>query len=341
MKAVYFEKHGGLEVLQYGELPTPKPGVGEVLVRVEACALNHLDLWVRMGLGIPIPMPHVLGSEIAGTIEVLGAGVSGWKRGDRVLVAPGVSCGACSACRSGHDSRCPSFQIIGFQRNGGYATHAVVPSANLIAISDALSYEEWAATPLVFLTAWHMLMTRAALKPGETVLVHAAGSGVGSAAIQVAKLAGARVFATASTKAKLALAKRLGADETIDYTEGDFAQAARDLTGGRGVDVVLEHIGQQTWTGSLTALVRGGRLVTCGATSGPKVGIDLRHFFTRELSVVGCYMGGRAELDRVLELVGQGWLKPVVDTVIPLKEAARAQARMEGRRQFGKIVLKP
>ncbi len=341
MKAVFFEHNGGPEVLRFGELPDPRPRPGEALVRVEACGVNHLDLWMRQGLpGVQIPMPHVSGSEIVGKVVEKGARVTGVRVGQRVLAAPGISCGKCAACRAGRDSRCPSFQIIGLQRNGGYAELAVVPGRNLIPVSDRLEPEEWAAVPLVFMTAWHMLMTRAGLKRGETVLVHAAGSGVGSAAIQVARWAGAKVFATAGSDGKLAKAKRLGAAWGVNYSRVDFAQEVLRLTDYRGVDVVFEHIGPATWAGSVRCLARGGRLVTCGATTGPKVELDLRFFFTKELSVMGCYMGSRKELKKVLKLVAKGKLKPVVGGVFPLEDACRAQETMESRNFFGKLVLK-
>lgn len=340
MKAVFFDQNGGPEVLRSGELPEPRPGPGEALVRVEACGVNHLDLWMRQGLpGVQIPMPHVSGSEIVGRVVKKGARAAGVKMGQRVLVAPGVSCRKCPECRAGRDSRCPSFQIIGLQRNGGYAELASVPAKNLIPVSDRLKPEEWAAVPLVFTTAWHMLMTRAGLKRGETVLVHAAGSGVGSAAIQIARLHGAKVFATAGTDEKLAKAKRLGAAWGINYNRVDFAQEVLRLTDHRGVDVVFEHIGPATWAGSMRCLARGGRLVTCGATTGPKVELDLRFFFTKELSVMGCYMGSHKELKRVLKLVAKGKLKPVIGGVFPLEDARKAQERMESRNFFGKLVL--
>ena len=340
MKAVFFEKNGGPDVLRYGELPEPRAGAGEALVRVEACGLNHLDLWMRQGLpGVAIPMPHVSGSDIVGRVVRKGAQVTGVKVGQRVLVAPGISCGKCSECRAGRDSRCPSFQIVGLQKNGGYAELAAVPGRNLIPVSDRLKPEEWAAVPLVFMTAWHMLMTRARLRKGETVLVHAAGSGVGSAAIQVARLQGAKVFATAGSDDKLAKAKRLGAAWGINYNRVDFAQEVLRLTDHRGVDVVFEHIGPATWAGSVRCLARGGRLVTCGATTGPKVELDLRFFFTKELSVMGCYMGSLRELKQVLKLIGKGKLRPVVGGVFSLEDARRAQEKMESRDFFGKLVL--
>lgn len=340
MKAVFFEAHGGPEVLRHGELPDPQVGAGEALIEVEACGVNHLDLWVRQGLpGAPIPLPHVSGSEIVGRVARKGRGVAGVKLGQRVLVAPGISCGRCPACRAHQDSRCPSFGIIGLQRNGGYAEFCSVPAKNLIQVSDRLKPEEWAAAPLVFLAAWHMLVTRGGLQKRETVLVHAAGSGVGSAAIQIARLRGARVLTTAGSDEKLEKARKLGADVAINYNRQDFVQEVLRETGDRGVDLVFEHIGPATWAGSVRCLARGGRLVTCGATTGPKVELDLRFFFTKELSVLGCYMGSRKELDQVVALLEKGRIKPVVGQVFPLAEARRAQETMESRSFFGKLVL--
>ncbi len=340
MKAVYFQRHGGLEVLQAGELPTPNFATHEALIKVEACALNHLDIWVRQGMpGVPIPLPHVSGSEIVGTVAAKGPRVKGIKVGQRVLVAPNISCGRCSQCKKGRDSRCLEFKIVGLQIQGGYAEYAAVPGRNLIPVSNRWKPEEWAAAPLVFLTAWHMLITRAGLQPKETVLIQGAGSGVGSAAIQIAKLKGCHVFTTASSEEKAKKAKSLGADVVLNPAK-DFAEELLKATKGRGADVVFEHIGPATWAGSLRCLARGGRLVTCGATTGPKVELDLRFFYTKELSVLGAYMGGRAELNQVLSLIGRGKLRPVVGKVFPLQEAAKAQQTMESRNFFGKLVLK-
>lgn len=341
MKAVLFDQHGGLEVLKYTDAPVPKFEETEALVQVEACGLNHLDLWVRQGLpGVQIPMPHIVGSEIVGKVAKVGSKVAQVKPGQRVLVAPGIHCGSCPVCQAGRESLCREFKIIGLQTNGGYAEYAAVPGKNLIPLTAKLKPEEWASVPLVFMTAWHMLVTRAGLKAGESVLIQAGGSGVGSAAIQVAKLCGATVFATVGSEQKLKKSKALGADWVINYSKRDFSDEVRRLTEGRGVDVVFEHVGPATWRGSMKSLAKGGRLVTCGATTGPIVELDLRFFFTRELSVIGCYMGSRRELDQVLNLVAEGRLKPVVDTVFPLKEAVKAQATMASRNFFGKLILK-
>ncbi|MGR3310775.1 MAG: zinc-binding dehydrogenase [Candidatus Brocadiales bacterium] len=340
MKAVVFYEHGGLDKLKYTDVPEPEISPFEALVRVRACALNHLDIWCRQGMpGIRIPLPHISGCETAGEISKVGAQVKDINVGDRVLVAPGICCGRCHYCLSGWDSLCNEYKIIGYQVDGGYAEFVKAPCENIIRISDRLSFEEWAAVPLAFLTAWHMLGTRANLKVGEAVLVHAAGSGIGSAAIQVAKLLGARVIATAGSAKKLDKAKELGADDVVDYTKEDFSKVVKQLTNQKGVDVVFEHIGPETWQKSLASLSKGGRLVTCGATSGPIVEVDLRFLFVKQLSILGSYMGSRKELLDVLKLIEEGKLKPVIDTIFPLKDAVKAQECMLDRKQFGKIVL--
>lgn len=341
MKAIFISRHGGPEVLEYGERPTPEPGRGELRVRVKACALNHLDIWVRQGLpGIEIPLPHILGSDIAGVVDKLGKGLTHPLVGTPVIITPGIGCGKCRHCLSGWTSLCDHFTIMGFRRNGGYAEYAVVGAKSAIPVSNRYSFEAWAAAPLVFLTAYHMLVTRAGLKKGETVLIHAAGSGIGSAAIQLARHLGAKVITTAGTDEKLEKAKRLGAQGLINYQKADFVDEVKRLTKGEGVDVVFEHIGPATWKGSLASLAKGGRLVTCGATSGPKAEMDLRFLFMKQLSILGSYMGGDGELRRVIRLLLQGKLKPVVDSVFPLEEAHKAHQKMESRDLFGKIVLR-
>ena len=341
MKAVYFEKHGGAEVLKYGDVPDPIPGKEEVLVDVKACSLNHLDIWTRKGMpGVSVPLPHILGCDAAGVVNKTGPGVRGFTKGDRVIVSPGMGCGRCEHCRSGWDSLCDSYSVLGFQLNGGYAEKVAVPARRLVKIEGTLSFEEWAAVPLVFMTAWHMLHTHAKIKKGETVLVHAAGSGVGSAAIQIAKLAGCSVITTVGSDAKIPKARALGAGEVINYRRKDFSQEVRALTRNRGADVVFEHIGPDTWMKDMACLAKAGRLVTCGATSGPKVEIDLRFLFTRQQTIIGSYMGGHGELAEVLKLVEKGKLKPVVGEVLPLRDAARAHETMESRNHFGKLVLR-
>lgn len=342
MKAVIFRQHGGPQVLEYADVPEPRIRANEVLVQVKACALNHLDIWARGGLrGIEIPLPHILGNDVAGVVKEAGELVTWVNAGDEVMVQPGVSCGHCEACLSGHDNFCPEYDIIGYRRDGGYAEFIAVPGVNIIPKPAKLSWEEAAALPLVTVTAWHMLVTRANVQPGETVLVHAAGSGVGSIAIQVAKLRGARVITTASTDEKLAHARELGADETVNYTGSDWPKEVRRLTGRKGVDVVVEHTGAATWPGSIATLKHNGRLVTCGATSGYDAQTDLRQVFYRHLNILGSFMGSKAELLEAMKFVEQGRIRAVVDRVLPLSEARQAHELIENRAQFGKIVLRP
>lgn len=341
MKAVVFSEHGGPEVLRYTEVPAPTIGPDDVLVHVRACALNHLDIWIRRGLpGISIPLPHILGSDIAGEVVEVGKEVSGIRTGEKVVLSPGICCGHCEQCAAGKDSQCRDYTLFGYMVPGGYAEYVRAPAVNVISMPLYLSYEEAAATPLVFVTAWHMLITRAALKPAEEVLVLGAGSGVGSAAIQIAKVAGARVIATGGTGEKLAKARELGADETILHSKQDIAAEVKRLTNRRGVDVVFEHVGEATWEKSIRSLAIGGRLVTCGATTGFEGKIDIRYLFSRQISILGSYMGSKAELLSVMELVRRRAVKPVLDKVFPLAEAADAHRRLENREQFGKIVLR-
>lgn len=342
MKAAIFRQHGGPEVLEYADVPEPQIRANEVLVAVKACALNHLDIFVRAGLpGVEIPLPHILGNDIAGVVREVGELVTWAKAGDEVMVQPGVSCGHCEACLSGEDNLCREYDIIGYRRNGGYAEFVAVPGVNIVPKPAELSWEEAAALPLVTITAWHMLVTRANVQPGEDVLVHAAGSGVGSIAIQIAKLRGARVLTTASSDEKLAKARELGADETINYTRDDWPKEVRRLTNKRGVDVVVEHTGAATWPGSISSLKNNGRLVTCGATSGFDARTDLRQVFYRHLSLLGSFMGSKSELLEALKFVREGKIRAVVDRVLPLSEARQAHELIEDRAQFGKIVLRP
>ena len=342
MQAVIFRQHGGPEVLEPADVPEPVPGPGEILVRVKACALNHLDLWIRQGIpAYQIRLPHIAGCDVAGVVERLGPGVAQPKIGQAVVLAPGLSCGACDACRAGQDNRCAAYGIRGAKTDGGYAELTLARAADALPLPANMSPEAAAAFPLVFLTAWHMLMTRTRLQAKETVLVHAAGSGVGHAAVQIARLAGAVVYTTVGADDKVARARALGAEAVINYEREDFGERVKSLTDGRGVDVVFEHIGTQTFERSLRALAKGGRLVTCGATSGASAPLDLRYVFSRELTILGAMMGTRAELDEVARLVFAGRLKPVVDATLPLREARAAQERMLRRDVFGKLVLKP
>jgi len=341
MRAMVAERPGGPEVLKLVERPAPEPGPGEVRLRVRAVALNHLDLWLRAGLRGPQAFPRILGCEFSGEIDAAGAGVEGFTAGQRVLATPGVSCGHCAACLSDMDGLCPEYRMLGSQLPGGYAEYAIAPAVSVYPVTDALSLPEWAALPLTFLTAFHMLVTRARLRPGESVLVQAAGSGVGTAAIQIARLLGARVIATAGSEAKLAHARALGVEAAIDYSGGEFADAVRAATEGRGADVIVEHIGSSVWKQNLSCLALGGRLVTCGTTAGHDVQLDLRHVFTKQQSFLGSYMGGRREMGEVMKLATWGRLKPVIDRVYPLEQAPEAHRRLMERAAFGKVVLQP
>jgi NADPH:quinone reductase-like Zn-dependent oxidoreductase len=340
MKAIVFEKHGGPEVLKYTEAPEPPIRPNEVLVRVKACALNHLDLWVRAGIpGVPIPLPHIPGSDVAGEIAQIGAEVSTVRVGQKVVLAPGVTCGKCAACISGQDNHCRQFTNLGYMIDGGCAEFVRAPEVNCLPYPENLSWEEAASIPLVFQTAWHMLMARAELQPGEDVLILGAGSGVGSAAIQIAKFFGARVLATAGSDEKLQKAKELGADHLINHKTQKIREEVRRITGKRGVDVVFEHVGTATWDDSLASLAPSGRLITCGATTGYDAKIDLRFLFSKQLSLLGSYMGTKSELQSVLKLVAKGSFKPVVGRIFPLAEAAAAHAYLESGSQFGKVIL--
>jgi NADPH:quinone reductase-like Zn-dependent oxidoreductase len=337
-----FDRHGGPEVLALRDLPEPVPGPGEALVVVKACGINHLDLWVREGLrGVEIQMPHVLGNDVVGVIAAVGAGVRHVKPGDKTLVNPTLSCGTCAACASGDDNLCREYDVIGRKRNGGYAEKVAVPAVNCLPYPENLRWEEAAAVPLVFLTAWHMLVGRARLAPGEDCLVIGAGSGVGSAAIQIARLIGARVIATAGSAAKLERALALGAHDAIDHSRGDFATEVRALTGKKGVEVAAEHAGGPMFEQAAASLAKNGRLVTCGATIGREVRLDLNALFGRHLTLMGSWMGRRAEMLEVLRFVRDGRLKPVLDSALPLAQAADAHRRIEAREHFGKVVLVP
>lgn len=342
MKGIIVREHGGLDRLLFEDLPDPSPKADEALVEVAACGVNHLDLWLRRGIpGHPYPLPMIPGNDIVGVIREVGAEVDGFRAGDPVIVAPGVSCSECPRCTTGEDQLCRWYGIMGETRDGGYAELAAVPGRNLIPKPEGVSFEEAAAFPLVFLTAWHMLVARAGVKEGEDVLVHAAGSGVGSAAIQVARLRGARVIATAGSAEKLARAKGLGAQELINYREEDFAARARAITAKRGVDVIIDSVGKDTWQGNIRSLAKGGRLVFCGATSGWDVQTDVRRVFFKGLSILGSTMGSQGELREAIRGLEAGRLKPVVDTVLPLEEAREAHRRLEAREVFGKMVLVP
>lgn len=342
MKSVRFHEHGGLDVLKYEEAPEPKIQANEVLVKVKACALNHLDLWLRMGVrSWPLQMPHIVGSDVSGEVAEVGGLVTRVKPGDRVLLCPGISCGQCEACFQGLDSACRSYTLFGVMVDGGYAEYIKSPEVNVIPIPGDLSFDEAAAVPLVFITAWHMLFTRAGLRPGEEVLVIGAGSGVGSAAIQIAKLVGARVIAVAGTDAKLEKARVLGADAVINHTKQSIAEEVMRMTEKRGVDVIVEHVGAAVWEACFESLATYGRMVTCGVTSGAEVRLNLQGLFGRQRAIFGSFMGGKGELMQALKFIAQRKLKAVIDSVFPLKDVAAAQKKMEDRDFFGKILLHP
>jgi NADPH:quinone reductase-like Zn-dependent oxidoreductase len=351
MLAFRVAQHGGPEALERVELDVPRPSAGQALVRVRACGLNHLDLWVRRGVpGHQFPLPLVPGSEIAGDLVAWGNDAEGpdsshgrprgLSLGDPVLVAPGVSCGLCDACLDGDDPLCADYGILGETTDGGYAEYAVVPARNLLPLPRGLSYAEAASVPLAFLTAWHMLEARARLRPFEDVLVQAAGSGVSSAAIQIARLFGARtIVATAGGDDKLARARALGASHVVNYREQDFVKFTKAVTGGAGVDVAIEHVGGEVFEKTLRCLKRGGRVVLCGATTGGEATINLRAVFFKSLAILGSTMGGLGELKRLLRHFETGELVPVVAARLPLERAREAQELLESREVFGKVVL--
>ena len=343
MKATYITQHGGPEVLTYGDLPEPAIGPGEVLVRVHATALNHLDVFRRAGqrgTRGTLAEPFILGCDISGEIAEVGQEVQGLKVNDRVFLNPGITCGRCRYCLSARDNMCRSYTMIGAAVNGGYAQYVKAPQENIHRLSASIAWEEAAAIPLTFVTAWHMLMTLARLRPGESILIQAVGSGVGSAALQLSRLIGARTIVTASTDAKLERARELGAEETINYSNEDFADRVKDLTDGEGVDVVFDHIGADTWEKNFASLSRGGRYVNCGVTSGHLAQLHIGQMFTKQVQLYGSFMGTKAEMQEVANLVNQGKLHGVVDRVFPLQAAAEAHKAMEDRNLFGKLVLR-
>ncbi len=344
MKAAVLKAFGGPENLEFATVPDPAPGPGEVLLRVRACALNHLDLWIRAGLpSAKITAPFILGCDVAGDVVALGAGVEGIPVGGRFAVHPGRCCGKCAACLDGREPDCPDYGIIGAYggRPGGYAELLAVPVEELLPMTAAQTFAEAAAVPLTFLTARHMLVTLADLRPGETMLVVGAGAGVATAAIQIAKRCGARVIATSTSKDKLERAKALGADFTLQHPPEDLSRAVRKLTGGAMADAVFEHVGGDVIGSALKCLRRSGRLVTCGATKDPVAPIDLRYVFDRRLRILGAKMGTLAEMRAVWSLVAAGKLKAVVDRTFPLSEARAAHDYLAARGQFGKVVLLP
>lgn len=340
MKAIRIHEAGGPEVLRYEDIPDPQLRKDQVLVRVRACAMNHLDLWIRKGAP-KVPLPHILGSDVAGEVVEIGEYVSGFKVGQRVLLAPMHYCGHCEKCTAGLQNQCREFTVLGNAVNGGNCELIAAPAANVIPFPDSLDFNQAASVPLVFVTGWHMLVGRAQIKPGQTMLVLGANSGVGIAGIQIAKLFRCTVITTAGDDRKAERARELGADHVINHYQQKISEEVRRITSKQGVDIVLEHVGPATWDESVRSLKPGGTLVTCGATTGPQAGIDLRFLFSRQLSLLGSYMGTMGELHEVLKHVFSGKLKPVVDRTFPLSEARAAHEYMEKSQMFGKIVLNP
>jgi NADPH:quinone reductase-like Zn-dependent oxidoreductase len=340
MKALFFEKHGGPEVLQYGERPEPVAGPGEVRIAVRAAALNHLDLFVRNGIP-DVPLPQIPGADAAGVVDAIGEGVSGFTPGDRVLVQPGLYCNVCEFCRSGEQCLCVKYKIVGEHSLGTFAEKAVLPARNLFGIPEGMSFEKAAAFPLVYQTAWRMVLGRGGVGPGQTVLVHGAGGGVAGAAVEIALFAGARVFATTSGGEKARILRDAGCELVIDYTREDPGRLVAEVTKKRGVDVVIDSVGEKTWMSSLRAVRRGGRIVTCGATSGPNPKEEIRLIFWKQISILGSTMANDREFRTMLSAVASGRLTPRIDRVYPLSRGAEAYARMEAGEQHGKIVLVP
>ena len=340
MKAVRIHQFGGPEVLTYEDIPDPKPRKDQVLVRVKACSLNHLDLWVRMGLP-GVKLPHILGSDAAGEVAEIGEYVTGFKTGQRVIVAPMHFCGHCPKCLAGVQNQCREFTVLGNAVDGGNCEFFAVPAANVIPIPDSLDFNQAASVPLVFVTAWHMLVGLAGIRQGQTVLILGGSSGVGIAAIQIAKLFHCRVITTAGNEEKLSKARALGADYGIDHYKQKISEEVRKITNKEGVDIVFEHVGAATWDESMKSLKTGGALVTCGATSGPNVAIDARHLFARQLRLLGSYMGTMGELHEVLGHIFAGRLKPVVDRTFPMSEIRTAHEYLEKSQMFGKVIVNP
>ena len=341
MNGIFYEEHGDTGVLQYGELPDPEVGRDEVLVDVKAGALNHLDIWTRKGMPSPGEFPHIPGSDAAGVVTEVGDDVTRFEEGDHVAVASGSYCGECEHCRAGEHSQCVEYTIIGEHSTGVHSEQTALPEENLVRVPDHVDFETAAAAPLVFQTAWRMLHSRAEIEAGESVLVLGASGGVGHAAVQIADHAGCEVFATGSTVAKLNAAKELGADHAVNYEQEPFDEFVDEQTDGRGVDVVVDHIGGATWDASMNSLAKGGRIVTCGATGGPKVEVNVADLFWQQYDILGSTMGAEADIDAVLELVWDGTFEPRIRETLPMSETARAHELLENREGFGKVVVVP
>lgn len=347
MKAVAFTKQGDIDVLKYQDVSTPILGPDEILVKVKSCAVNYLDIHARRNRPEikqkleETGTPHILGSDIAGEIAEISGEHPGLAIGDRVLLAPCIPCGVCPDCINGSENLCDTQQLLGFQTDGGYAEFVKAPAKNAIRITVELSFVDASALPIAYLTAWHMLIARAQLSAGEDVLILGAGGSVGSAGLQIAKLVGARIFATASTEEKLARAKQLGADVTINYSQVDFSEVVLEETEGRGVDVVLEHVGAATWDKSISSLAKNGRLVSCGVTTGNIGEINIRKMYQKQLTIMGSALGTQKELRTLVHLAEQQKLVPIIDRTLPLEQAAEAHQLLESRKNFGKVCLLP
>jgi len=341
MKAVYYEETGSTDVLQYGELPDPEVGDDEVLVDVKAGGLNHLDVWTRRGMPTPPEFPHIAGSDAAGVVAEVGEDVTRFEAGDRVTVYPSKYCGTCEFCRDGEETLCERFKIIGEHTRGVHSELAAVNEENLVPVPEGVEWETAAAVPLVFQTAWRMLESRADVSQGEHVLVQGASGGVGHAAVQIAANAGATVYATASTEEKLEYAREIGADHTINYEEDDFAEVVQEMTDGRGVDVIADHVGGPNWTTNMEAAAKGARIVTCGATAGPTPETNISRIFWKQLSIMGSTMGAPGEIDDVLDLVWDGTIQPRIREVLPMSEIERAHEILQNREGFGKVIIVP
>lgn len=342
MRAAFFRVHGGPDVLEIGEAPEPVAAQGTVIVGVRAVAINHLDLWVRRGIpGLDLDLPHIGGSDIAGVVEQVGPGVEGWSPGDRVAVNPGLWCGACSFCLAGEESLCRSYRIIGEHVAGGTAERARVPAVNLYRLPDSLPFEEAAAAPLVYQTAWRAVHGRARLSAGETLLVTGGSGGVSTAAIQIGRYLGARVIALTSGSGNRERCAELGADEVIDRLSSNFVSEVKEITGGAGVEVIVDSVGEALWSDCMRCLGTNGRLVTYGATTGASASLNIRHVFWKQLQVIGTTMASRSEFEHVMGLVADGTLRPVVDSVLPLEQIRKAHEALESGAVFGKLVLVP
>jgi 2-desacetyl-2-hydroxyethyl bacteriochlorophyllide A dehydrogenase len=342
MKCIRIHEHGGIDRLVQETVPTPTIAPVDVLIQVKATSVNHLDIWLRRGLpGVKFPLPLIPGVDAAGFVVEAGSEVHHVKPGDRVVVAQGISCGHCKHCLDGNDNLCKEYNLIGEHRDGAYAEYIAVPARNVERLPQSVSFESAAAAALVFLTAWQMLVDKAKVRQTETVLVVGASSGVGSAGIQIAKMLGARVIATTSSDEKAARARTIGADEVVNYRVENVPENVRRLTNKNGVDVVFDHVGASVWEENIKMLAKGGRLVTCGATSGFDARTDLRYVFYKQLQILGSTMGRKGDLLTIMHLIGQGKLKPVIDRILPLSEVRLAHQLIEEGRQFGKIVLIP